>query len=216
MKDRLVVPVERIRSIIFLIRRQKVILDSNLAELYGVETGALNRAVKRNSDRFPKDFMFQLTAREVERLRCQIGISKKGRGGRRYSPYAFTEQGVAMLSSVINSRRAIEVNIEIMRTFVQLRRFLSTQAELKRKLVELDEHLRDHDQKIQTIFEAIRQLMSPLPEPPTRKICFSSPGTSSRLREKESKKEVAVTQSVRIIDKAEQTAQADRKGECYY
>jgi DNA-binding transcriptional MerR regulator len=172
MKNRLVVPVERIRSIIFLIRRQKVILDSDLAELYGVETGALNRAVKRNSDRFPKDFMFQLTAMEVERLRCQIGISKKGRGGRRYSPYAFTEQGVAMLSSVINSQRAIEVNIEIMRTFVQLRRFLSTQAELKRKLVELDEHLQDHDQKIQTIFEAIRQLMSPLPEPPTRKIGF--------------------------------------------
>ena len=93
MKDKLVVPVERIRSIIFLIRRQKVILDRDLAKLYGVETGALNRAVKRNPDRFPKDFLFQLTAREVERLRCQIGISKKGRGGRRYAPYAFTEQG---------------------------------------------------------------------------------------------------------------------------
>ena len=188
MKSKLLVPIEKIRSIILLLRGQKVILDRDLAELYGVETGALNRAVKRNVERFPKDFMFRLTAEEVRFLRCQIGISKKGRGGRRYSPYAFTEQGVAMLSSVINSRRAIAVNIEIMRTFVKLRRFLSTQAELERKLVELEKHLRDHDQKIQTIFEAIRQLMSPPPEPSRRKIGFHAQERRAVYGKKKTKK----------------------------
>ena len=113
-------PVERISSKIFLIRDQKVMLDRDLAELYSVETGALNRAVKRNAERFPEDFMFQLMYEEAELLRCQTGISKSGRGGRRYLPYAFSEQGVAMLSSVLNSRRVIEVNIAIMRAFVYL------------------------------------------------------------------------------------------------
>jgi ORF6N domain len=114
------IPVERIEKTILLIRGQKVILDRDLAELYGVETGALNRAVKRNIQRFPEDFMFQLTGEETERLRCQTGISKRGRGGRRYLPYVFTEQGVSMLSSVLNSERAIQVNIAIMRIFVRL------------------------------------------------------------------------------------------------
>src|SRR5271157_4305739 len=115
-----IVPREVIERRIYLIREHKVILDSDLAELYGVETFNLNKAVKRNLDRFPQDFMFQLTREEANVLRFQIGMSKpRGRGGRRYLPYAFTEQGVAMLSSVLNSRRAVQVNIAIMRTFVR-------------------------------------------------------------------------------------------------
>src|ERR1017187_4024121 len=132
-----VIPVERIASRIYLIRGEKVMLDSDLAELYGVETGALVRAVKRNSKRFPEDFSFQLTDEEFENLRCQIGTSSR-RGGRRYPPYAFTEQGVAMLSSVLHSRRAVAVNIEIMRAFVKLRQMLVGHAELTRKLAEME------------------------------------------------------------------------------
>jgi hypothetical protein len=140
-------------------------LDRVFAELYDVETGALNRAVKRNIQRFPEDFMFQITDEEAERLRCQTGISKRGRGGRRYLPYVFTEQGVAMLSSVLNSERAIEVNIAIMRVFVRLREMMATHKELAFKLVELEERLEGHDEQIQNIFEAIQQLMTP-PDPP--------------------------------------------------
>lgn len=157
--------VDRIEKAILLIRGQKVMLDRDLAELYAVETGALNRAVKRNIQRFPEDFMFQITDEEAERLRCQTGISKRGRGGRRYLPYVFTEQGVAMLSSVLNSERAIEVNIAIMRVFVRLREMMATHKELAFKLIELEERLEGHDEQIQNIFEAIRQLMTP-PEPP--------------------------------------------------
>src|SRR3990172_5280760 len=123
---RAVIPIERIARAIVLIHGQKVILDADLAELYGVETKALNRAVKRNNGRFPGDFMFQLTTEEAERLRYQIGTLKPGRGRhRKYRPYAFTEQGIAMLSSVLHSERAVRVNIEIMRAFVQLRQMLS-------------------------------------------------------------------------------------------
>lgn len=168
---KLSVPAERIKQAILLIRGKKVMLDVDLATLYGVETNALNRAVKRNMDRFPEDFMFQLTLEETERLRYQNGISKTGRGGRRYLPYAFTEQGVAMLSSVLRSPRAIKVNIEIMRAFVRLRQMLATHKELARKLTELERHLKGHDQQIQTIFEAIRQLMTP-PEKSRKKIGF--------------------------------------------
>jgi hypothetical protein len=163
------IPVERIEKTILLIRGQKVMLDADLAELYGVETGALNRAVKRNIQRFPEDFMFQITIEEAERLRCQTGISKRGRGGRRYLPYVFTEQGVAMLSSVLISERAIQVNIAIMRVFVRLREMIATHKELAFKLVELEERLEKHDEQIQNIFEAIRQLMT-LPDPPRKKI----------------------------------------------
>ena len=165
------IQVERIEKAILLIRGQKVILDRELAELYGVETGALNRAVKRNIQRFPQDFMFQLTGEEAERLRCQIGISKGGRGGRRYLPYVFTEQGVAMLSSVLQSERAIQVNIAIMRIFVRLREMMATHKELAFKLIELEERLEGHDEQIQNIFEAIRQLMTP-PERERKKIGF--------------------------------------------
>src|SRR5712671_5834711 len=121
------IPMERIERAILLIRGEKVMLDSDLAELYGVETGALNRAVKRNVNRFPLDFMFQLTPKEAENLKCQFGISSSSYGGRRRSfPYAFTEQGVAMLSSVLNSERAVAVNIGIMRAFVKLRQMLAS------------------------------------------------------------------------------------------
>ena len=165
------VPIESIVNKIVFIRDEKVMLDRDLAELYGVETGALNRAVKRNTERFPEDFMFQVTDEEAEVLRCQTGISKPGRGGRRYLPYVFTEQGVAMLSSVLNSKRAIDVNIAIMRAFVQLRKMIASHDELARKLTELEQHLESHDEQIQAIFDAIRQLMTP-PAKPRKKIGF--------------------------------------------
>ncbi|MBW2741845.1 MAG: ORF6N domain-containing protein [Deltaproteobacteria bacterium] len=165
------VPIESIVSKIVFIRDEKVMLDRDLAELYGVETGALNRAVKRNTERFPEDFMFQVTGEEAEVLRCQTGISKPGRGGRRYLPYVFTEQGVAMLSSVLNSKRAIDVNIAIMRAFVQLRKMITSNNKLARKLAELEQHLESHDEQIQAIFEAIRQLMTP-PAKPRKNIGF--------------------------------------------
>jgi len=165
------VPIESIVSKIVFIRDEKVMLDRDLAQLYGVETGALNRAVKRNAERFPEDFMFQVTGEEAEVLRCQTGISKPGRGGRRYLPYVFTEQGVAMLSSVLNSKRAIDVNIAIMRAFVQLRKMIKSNNKLARKLAELEQHLESHDEQIQAIFEAIRQLMTP-PAKPRKNIGF--------------------------------------------
>jgi len=156
-------PTVRIERAIVRVRGQNVMLDSDLAALYDVETKALVRAVKRNASRFPADFMFQLRLSEASALRCQIGTSN-GRGGRRYLPYAFTEQGVAMLSSVVRSARAIEVNIEIMRAFVQLRRILTSNAALARKLDELE---RKYDGQFQAVFQAIRQLMTPthLPGP---------------------------------------------------
>ena len=172
-KMKTLVPIELIASKIYLIRGMKIILDRDLAELYGVETGALNRAVKRNAERFPEDFMFQITGEEAELLRCQTGISKPGRGGRRYLAYAFSEQGVAMLSSVLNSERAIEVNIAIMRAFVQLRKTLDSHAELERKLADLEKRFESHDEQIQAIFEAIRQLMAP-PDKKVKKIGFTA------------------------------------------
>jgi len=154
-----VIPVESIVSKILLVRSEKVLPDKDLAELYGVETKQLKRAVRRNINRFPKDFMFQLTEKEFDSLRSQFGTSSWG--GTRYLPMAFTEQGVAMLSTVLNSERAIAVNIAIMRAFVQLRKIMTSHRELARKLSELEEHLQDHDQQIEAIFDAIRQLMSP-------------------------------------------------------
>jgi hypothetical protein len=177
---KLLVPVEQIDRRILLIRGHKVMLDADLAELYGVSVGRLNEAVRRNLHRFPDDFMFQLTREEFTNLRRRIGtpnlksqsaISSSGWGGRRHPPCAFTEQGVAMLSSVLRSKRAIQVNIEIMRAFVRLRQFLSTHKELDHKLAELERRIGSHDEQIQAIFEAIRQLMTP-PEPKKRKIGF--------------------------------------------
>jgi hypothetical protein len=167
------IPAERIEKAIFLIRGHKVMLDADLAELYGVTTKRLNEQVRRNLSRFPADFIFQLDGQEASALRSQIATSKEGRGGRRYLPYVFTEQGVAMLSSVLNSERAIEVNIAIMRVFVRLREMMATHKELAFKLVELEERLEGHDEQIQNIFDAIRQLMTP-PEPPRKKIGFEA------------------------------------------
>jgi len=163
---------EGIAKLILFVRGHKVMLDADLAKLYGVTTSNLNKAVKRNIDRFPGDFVFQLTAQEASALRFQNGISKvTGRGGRRYLPFVFTEQGVAMLSSVLRSRRAVQVNIEIMRVFVQLRQFLSANRELAQKLAQLERKIGAHDEQIKAIFNAIRQLMA-APEPKKRKIGF--------------------------------------------
>ncbi len=151
-------PAERIERAIHLIRGHKVMLDADLAELYGVSVGRLNEAVKRNRNRFPDDFMFQLTKKEFEDLKSQVAISSSGWGGRRHPPYAFTEQGVAMLSSVLRSKRAIRVNIEIMRAFVRLRQILASHKELARKLDELE---KNYDAQFKVVFDAIRQLMAP-------------------------------------------------------
>ena len=133
-------------------------LDADLAALYQVDVKVLNQAVKRHRDRFPSDFMFRLSAQETKSLRSQTVTSNTGRGGRRYAPYAFTEQGVAMLSSVLRSGRAVRVNIEIMRTFVRLRRFLESNAELVRKLEILEEK---YDEQFAVVFQAIREIMRP-------------------------------------------------------
>ena len=168
----MLVPSERIAHSILLLRGQKVLLDADLAELYGVETKVLVQAVKRNLERFPDDFMFQLDAEEFAALRSQSVTSNTGRGGRRYAPYAFTEQGVAMLSSVLSSPQAIAVNIEIMRAFVRLREMLAGNKELAAKLGELERKLKGHDQAIAGILDAIRQLMAPPPAPKKRPIGF--------------------------------------------
>ena len=162
---------EKIESKISLIRGHRVMLSMHLAELYGVEVRVLIQAVKRNAKRFPSDFMFQLNQEEYDDLKSQIVISSWG-GARRAFPYAFTEQGVAMLSSVLRSERAIHVNIAIMRAFVKLRQVLSANKELAHKLAELERKIERHDAEIQAIFDVIRQLMEPT-EKPKRKIGFS-------------------------------------------
>jgi hypothetical protein len=177
-----IVSIGRIAHLIFLFRKQKVMLDSDLAMLYGVSTGHLNRAVKRNRDRFPPDFMFQLSLEEVDFLKCQIGISKPSRGGRRRSrPFVFTEQGVAMLSSVLQSERAVKINIAIMRAFVKLREMAETNRELAQKFSELEQRLGQHDEEIAAIMEAIRQLMTP-PKKPRREIGFHVREKATRYR----------------------------------
>jgi ORF6N domain-containing protein len=165
-----IIPVERVAQSIRWICGQKVLLDSDLAVLYGVETKNLNKAVKRNAERFPADFMFQLTPEELHSLRFQFGTSK-ARGGLRYQPYVFTEQGIAMLSSVLNNERAIKVNIAIMRAFVKLRGVLETNRELAQKFLELEQRVGKHDEEIAAILEAIQQLMAPS-ERPRREIGF--------------------------------------------
>jgi len=164
------VPIETIVSKILLLRGEKVLLDRDLAELYGVTTKALNQAVKRNQKRFPSDFMFPLTKEERDQLVTNCDRFRKLKHSV-VLPHAFTEQGVAMLSSVLNSDRAIEVNVAIMRAFVQLRRMIGSHEELARTLAELEARLSGHDEQIQAIFEAIRQLMAP-PDRPPKKIGF--------------------------------------------
>jgi len=169
-------PSERIERLIILIRGHRVMLDADLAVLYGVTTKRLNEQVRRNRPRFPKDFMFQLTSEEGAFLRSQIATSNKGRGGRRYAPYAFTEQGVAMLSTVLNSERAIQANIEIMRAFVRLRQILASNAQLARKLEALE---KKYDAQFKVVFDAIRQLMAPA-EPSRQKIGFLAKERAAR------------------------------------
>jgi len=163
--------VERIEQSIYWIRGQKVMLDSDLAQLYGVTTGNLNLAVRRNGNRFPEDFMFQLTPEETNSLILQIAISK-GRGGRRSAPFAFTEHGVAMLSSVLGSERAVQVNIVIVRAFIKLREVLSNQKDLARRVGSLEEKYGKHDSELQAVFAAIGQLLD-APIPPKRRIGFA-------------------------------------------
>ncbi len=166
-------PVGDITRSIHALRGHKVLLDEVLAPLYGVETRALVQAVKRNAARFPEDFMFQLSAAEWAALRSQFVILKTGRGQhRKYLPYVFTEQGVAMLSSVLRSERAIAVNIEIMRAFVRLRELLASNTALVRKLDELERKYQHHDEAITAILSAIRELMNP-PVPKRRPIGFT-------------------------------------------
>lgn len=161
------IPLETIKTLIYLIRDQKVILDQDIASLYGVETRRLNEQVKRNRDRFPEDFMFQLTSTEFEILKSQIATSNWG--GRRTAPYAFTEQGIAMLSSVLSSQRAIGVNIAVVRAFVQLRTILTSHEEVSRKLQILE---RKYDTQFKVIFDAIREIMNPKVPEKKRRIGF--------------------------------------------
>ncbi|MBI3601744.1 MAG: ORF6N domain-containing protein [Candidatus Omnitrophica bacterium] len=165
-RSKSLVPVEIIQNKIFLIRGYKVMLDEDLANLYGVSTHRLNEQVKRNTSRFPEDFMFQLTIQEHKVLISQIAISKKGRGGRRYLPYVFTEQGVAMLSSVLNSERAVQVNIQIMRVFVRLKELMLSHKDLARKIEDLERKYTEHDKQFVFVFEAIRRLLQEKPASP--------------------------------------------------
>jgi hypothetical protein len=162
------IPVERIDQAILMVRSHKVMLDKDLAGLYGVTTKALNQAVRRNSGRFPEDFMFRLTPEEAEPLRSQSVTASKRNV--RYRPYAFTEQGVAMLSSVLRSERAVLVNVEIMRAFVRMRQLLTANADLARRLDALE---KQYDVQFKAVFDAIRELMTPPPVPPRGKFGFS-------------------------------------------
>ena len=169
MRNDAIIPVERIEQAIYLLRGQKVMLDRDLAVLYGVETRVLKQAVRRNVDRFPTDFMFVLSGDELSNWRSQFVTSNSDRMGLRHAPMAFTEQGVAMLSSVLNSDRAIGVNIAIMRTFVKLRQMFDSHAKLAQKLAELEAK---YDGQFRVVFEALNELMAP-PEPKRRPIGFS-------------------------------------------
>ena len=177
--DQTIVPVGQIEQSILLIRGQKVLLDSTLAALYGVTTKRLNQQVRRNLERFPEDFMFQLTRQEARNLRLQFATSSYKYGGRRYLPYAFTEHGAIMAASVLNSPQAVKVSVYVVRAFVKLREMLATHRELAQKLDELERKLQKHDRQIISLVEAIRQLMVP-PARPRRRIGFAS-----ELREQE-------------------------------
>lgn len=160
-KDTSLIPIEIIENKIYLIRSIKVMLDSDLAKLYQVSTKSLNLAVKRNIERFPSDFMFQLTHKESKLLRSQIETSKKGRGGRRYLPHAFTEQGVAMLSSVLKSKRAVQMSIAIVRAFIKLRELLTTHKDLIVEIEKIKRTQKEHGQHIINILNVISQLINP-------------------------------------------------------
>ena len=174
------ITLDLIERKIYVVREQKVMLDSDLAKLYGVETRVLNQAVKRNFGRFPEDFMFQLTKEEFENLKSQsVTSSSENYGGRRKLPYIFTEQGVAMLSSVLNSERAAQVNIGIMRAFVSMRKMLLTDEEVGKKLVEIENKLGSHDENFKKVFTAIRLLMNP-PDKSDKEIGFIQRGKDKK------------------------------------
>jgi len=174
-KEPALIPSEHIHSAIFEVRSRKVLLDFQLARLYEIENKLLIRSVRRNIDRFPEDFMFQLSDQEVAALRIQIGSSNEGRGGRRYRPYVFTEHGILMLSSVLKGQRAVQVNIEIMRAFVQMREFVLSHSEIAKKLGSLE---RRYDAQFKVVFNSIRELINAKPKdvvevrPPKRQIGF--------------------------------------------
>ena len=176
MKNNSLVPLETLMNKIIFVRSSKVMLDSDLAQLYNVETKQLKRAVRRNIERFPDDFMFELTFEEYESLRSQFGTSSWG--GRRYLPFVFTEQGIAMLSSVLQSNRAIKVNIAIMRAFVKLRKLLQTNEDLNQKLLEMD---KKYDKQFQIVFQVLRELMEK-PDEPRKEIGFKL--TGKNIKEK--------------------------------
>ena len=171
MTKKIAISDDIVISKIHLIRNHKVMLDIDLAELYQVETGRLNEQVKRNADRFPEDFMFQLTNKEWEFLRSQFAISKKGRGGRRYAPFAFTEHGVLMLSSVLNSERAIQVNIQIMRIYSKMKGIVMDHKDILLKLEKLEGKVNKHDDSFKVVFDYLAELLNPKTEP-MRKIGF--------------------------------------------
>ncbi|MCX6121905.1 MAG: ORF6N domain-containing protein [Ignavibacteriales bacterium] len=187
MNENTIIPSEVIEKRIFLIRGQKVMLDRHLAELYGVPTKRLNEAVKRNVKRFPLDFMFQLSVDENDSLMSQFATSK-GRGGHRKLSFVFTEQGIAMLSSVLKSDRAVLVNIEIMRAFVKLRQLLSTHKDLAAKLEELE---RKYDAQFKVVFDAIRQIIY-TPEKPKREIGFRVKETTAKYNGKRTRRNKAI------------------------
>jgi phage regulator Rha-like protein len=172
MGEGAIVPVGHIEQRILVIRGERVMLDADLAALYGVETKLLVRTVKRNIERFPRDFMFQLTSKEFENLRCQIGTSSRW-GGRRYRPYAFTEHGAIMAASVLNSERAVKVSVYVVRAFVKLREILGAHKQLSQKLAELEKRLEGHDEQIAALIEAIRELMTPPPAAERKRIGFT-------------------------------------------
>jgi hypothetical protein len=173
----------RIQSLILTIRGLRVMLDSDLAKIYGVKTGALNQALKRNPSRFPHDFAFQLTVQELESMMSQSVTSKGGRGGRRKLPWVFTEHGAIMLASVLNSPVAIEASVRVVRAFVGMREQLAAHKELSQKLSELETRVSGHDEAIANLFEAIRQLVEPVLPENRREIGFlREPATPYRIR----------------------------------
>lgn len=180
MASRIAAPIERIENRILFIRGLKVLLDADLASLYGVETRVLNQAVKRNAERFPADFMFQLSAQELEAWRSQVVISNPGaKMGLRRAPFAFTEHGALMAATILNSRRAVETSLYVVRAFVRLREFLASHKDLARRLDQHEKKLSSHDQAIAGLVNTIRQLMTP-PEPRRRPIGFVTPEEKKR------------------------------------
>jgi hypothetical protein len=179
MPKRRLTPTLAVESRVLILRHQRVILDVDLAQLYAVPVKRLNEQVRRNQERFPADFMFQLNSKEHEALRSQIATSKKGRGGRRYTPFAFTEHGAIMAATVLNSERAVAMSVFVVRAFVRLREMLATNRRLAGKIDELENRLDTHDSTIQDLIEAIKELMTP-EDPPRKRIGFQLPAGRSR------------------------------------